>query len=1274
MTSHLATGVDSLRPYLPRLLIRWLGENPDATHQELEGSLVFVDISGFTKLSERLARRGKVGAEDLTNAIGACFSRLLGIAYGNGGGLIKFGGDALLVFFSGDDHAANACRAAMGMRRVLREIGRIEIPGARATLRMSVGIHTDTFNFFLVGESHRELIVTGPGATKTVAMESTADAGEIVVSPSTASALPQRVLGVQKGSGRLLAREPRGLKVETQDPEPEADRARLLACLPEAIRGQVLGGMPEPEHRQVTVAFVHFDGTDSLIDGSGAETAAEALGELVHDVQHAVDRHGVSFLASDIDRDGGKLILAAGAPLASGNDEERMLLALREVADGGRIVPVRIGVNRGHVFAGDIGPSYRRTYTVMGDAVNLAARLMAAAEPGRILATESVLERSRTGFASEAMEPFHVKGKAKPVQAYSVGSVVGAKQGETRSQVPLIGREREMEVLLGALGSARRKEGRVVEVIGEPGIGKSRLVEELRDRGEGALSISVACELYSASTPYAPFRVLLRALLGVTDPDDEGAGRLRRVIEQTAPHLLPWLPLVAMPLGIDVPPTPETEALEDRFQRARLERAVGELLMLMLPSPTLLSVEDAHWMDEASSDLLRHLVAEVPALPWLICVTRRDVDTGFVAPAASHVTVIRPGPLDPQDAAALVDAATEESPLNPHEITALAERSGGNPLFLRELLAASDQVESVEALPDSVEALITARIDGLPAEDRAILRRASVLGETFTEPLLDAVLPDGAPSDGDPVWNRLDEFLAKDKLGTFRFGHALIRDAAYEALSFRLRRDLHSRVGETIEKTAGAASDEQAELLSLHFFYALRYEEAWRYSLLAGERARALYANVEAAEFFGRALESARRVEDVSPMDQARVQEALGDVRRPIGEFGKADEAYTRARRLLRQSPLWESRLMLKQARIREHIGRSKQAVRWIRRAQQLIEGATGREAMRQRAQLAVSYAGIFRDRGRHADAIAWCERAIDQAKAAGDQDALAHAFYLLDVIYVDLGRHEQATHWEKALEIYEELGDLSSQAIVLNHMGISAYYQGEWSEALDFYERARAAWVKAGDMANAAFGTVNVGEILSDQGRLEEAEGLFREALRVWRAAGDDSGVLYALSNLGRVAGRAGRYKEALALLEEARERSREVGSEAEVVETEARVAECLLLRGEAGSALEIATETLERAQEVEGLAAQVPLIQRVRGLALMVLNRSGEGAEALAESLRLGRARRAEYEVALTLQAMARASSNGTRADLEAEARSIAQRLGIISLPELPVSVLSS
>ena len=172
----------------------------------------------------------------------------------------------------------------------------------------------------------------------------------------------------------------------------------------------------------MTVAFIHYDGTDRLIAEEGPEEAARQLDVLVTHVQGAVDRQGVTFLATDADKDGGKIILTAGAPSSSGDDEHRMLLAVREIMDDENPLPIRIGVNQGSVFVGEVGPHYRRTFTVMGDAVNLAARLMAKAAPGEILTTPDLVTRSQTGFESTELEAFFVKGKAKPVRAVSLGA------------------------------------------------------------------------------------------------------------------------------------------------------------------------------------------------------------------------------------------------------------------------------------------------------------------------------------------------------------------------------------------------------------------------------------------------------------------------------------------------------------------------------------------------------------------------------------------------------------------------------------------------------------------------------------------------------------------------------------------------------------------------------------------------------------------------------------------------------------------------------------
>jgi class 3 adenylate cyclase/tetratricopeptide (TPR) repeat protein len=1259
------------KPYLPRLLIDWLRETPTASSKRIEGSLAFVDVSGFTKMSERLARRGKVGAEEVTDIIGTSFARLLEAAYEEGGSLIKFGGDALLLFFTGEEHGPSACRAAAAMRKRIREIGDLQTSAGLISLRMSVGIHSGKFNFFLAGTLHRELIITGPAATQTVAMESMARSGDIVISPATAASLPRRSVGSSVGSGFLLRGWPPGIPRPQREPDPGG--LDLSTCVPVAIRRHLAGGGSEPEHRRATVSFLHFDGVDDMCEGPGLTGLVSALETLIGRIQDEAALYEVCFLGTDIDRDGGKIILVAGAPQAAGNDEERMLRAVRAIMDDHGPLPLRAGVNRGPVFAGDIGPPYRRTYTVMGDAVNLAARLMQAAQPGQILTTESVLRLSRSRFEEERLEPLVVKGKARPIDAYLLGRMVETGIDERAQRGPLMGREAEVKMLLAAADSARAGDGRVVELVGEPGIGKSRLLEELRTYAVGMSYHTATCNPYDSSTPYFAIRGVLRELLGLSEHARaaEAGRRLTDVVGTVAPELLAWLPLLAIPIDAEVAPSPETEQLDERFRRARLEQATDALMAKILPGPAVLVFEDAHWMDEASSDLLRLLSGTVGARPWLICATRQELDSGFAVGDRDGTVSIRLGPLDPGDLATLAWLATEDAPLSPHEISALAERAGGNPLFLEELLEVARAGSEVDALPDSVEALVTSRIDRLPPRDRIVLRSASVLGASFDEDLLEAVLPAYGGGD-DPIWTRLGEFITRSDGGTVRFRHALFQEAAYEGLPYRSRRELHARAGEMIEKVAGTDSDDQAELLSLHFFHAQRHEEAWRYSTVAGDRAKGIYANVEAAEFYQRALEAARHRSGRSPADLARVSEALGDVRKLIGLYEGATTAYRAGRRLVPGSPLDQARLLLKQARAQQEAGRYRQALHSITRGLRVLEGEAGEAEARQRGQLAVGYASVRQEQGRHREAIRWCQRAIDEAMAAGDQEALAQAYYLLDWAYVDLGEPEKASYSEQALAIYRELGDLWRQAVVLNNMGAFAYWEGRWESALELYERAREAWRKTGDEVNAAYGTGNIAEILSDRGSLREAESLFHQALRVWRAAEHRSTVASATSQLGRVASRSGRYDEAMRLLEEARTLARDVGAEGEVLETDARITEYLVLQGEAEEAIRLADSALAQARTFGGVAAQSPLLHRNRGYALMQLRSMVEARAALEESLRLARSRKASYEVALTLQALMnldRLEGRPPRPEMEAESRSILDGLGVVSIPAVPL-----
>jgi len=296
------------------------------------------------------------------------------------------------------------------------------------------------------------------------------------------------------------------------------------------------------------------------------------------------------------------------------------------------------------------------------------------------------------------------------------------------------------------------------------------------------------------------------------------------------------------------------------------------------------------------------------------------------------------------------------------------ERGAGNPLFLRELASVGEKTDEAEELPETVEALVATRIDQLAPGDRALLRWASVLGVSFSGSLIAEVLEDDPNvAAGSDAWDRVGEFVERDPnvAGAFRFRHALIRDAAYEGLSYKRRRELHGRVAAVIERRQGEGPEDAAEALSLHFQRAEAWPETWRYSVEAGQRAAEKYANVEAAQFFERALDAVKQVSDVGGDDRARVWESLGDARMRLGQFAAAGDAFREARGATSRGPVEEARLMQREALGSLRLGRYPLALRRLTRAVATLEGIDGHEAAVQRARLYGAYGAVLQHQHR---------------------------------------------------------------------------------------------------------------------------------------------------------------------------------------------------------------------------------------------------------------------------------------------------------------------
>ena len=968
------------------------------------------------------------------------------------------------------------------------------------------------------------------------------------------------------------------------------------------------------------------------------------------------------FYETDVGKGSVKALLTAGAPSSTGHDEEQMLRALREVIGLDGVIPLRVGVNTGKVFTGDFGPPYRRAYRVFGDTINTAARVMSRAEAGQILATEIVLERSRTSFATTPIEPFRAKGKAGLVTASIVGPIAGRREERT-AETTFVGRDAELAALLAVLDDVRAGNGWVVELSGERGVGKSRLAAEAVQGAPDLRVLQARCEEYEAATPYFALRAPVRAWLEIEPaaPADDVERRLREVVDLVEPELSAWLPLLGIILGLELPATPETRGLDERFLRDTLADVAGRLLAAILAgAPAVLTIEDAHFMDDASADVLRRLARTDSPLGLALLVAHSDPGVSWAPTDDEHLRCLTFTllPLSDAHSTRIVEFATDERPLAPHDVEAIVRRSGGNVLFLVELLDAARVTGSAAALPDSVEALIAADIDRLRPSDRTVLRYASVLGSSFDPELLSAAVRDEVELD-DALWGRLRGLVDPDPAGGLRFRNTLVRDTAYEGLPFGRRRELHGRLAEAIEAARGSG-EEEVSTLALHFFEAQRHDKAWTYARLAGERARAVGANVEAVRFFELALAAGRRLRDVGNHERARVWVALGAAREAAGLFESSFEAFRRATRLLPDDPVERARVFSLRTRARVRTGSYTLGLRETAAGLRLVEGLDGTAAIGARATLRAMRSEVRWLQGHPREAIVLAETAVDEARRAHELEALARAYTALDGSYQMLGQPEKAVHELMALEILRELGNTRWGGIVELNLGVQAYADGRWDEAVDWYLRAREDCARAGDRQHTAIAGANLGEVLISRGELVEAEKVLADARRVLRAAGATPFALFAETQLARWALERGDTPRAIASLSRIVEEAAAVGHAGIVLEITVYYAQA---QARAGGA-EVGLAALDAAAAAAGdeatlLAAPV---ERVRAECLWALGRHVQAWEHLERADAAARAQNLLYEQLLVRRARAGfVDEAGKRAEELREADRLAQLLGI-------------
>jgi tetratricopeptide (TPR) repeat protein/class 3 adenylate cyclase len=899
--------------------------------------------------------------------------------------------------------------------------------------------------------------------------------------------------------------------------------------------------VPGGERRICTSLVSFVGGFDRLLEEVGPEQFEE-IGRRIE----AVAREVVVAEGGRLrDFEGSRLRAVFGIPVANEDDCARAVrtaLALRDrvaaigdelVSSAGHGLAVASGLDTGQVatvaYDGESG------YRLSGRALSVSEELARRAEPGTVqLSGES---RRLVGglFATSDGEDVAVAGEERPVSAHvllgeSAEETTGGSRGGERRISAFTGRLEETAAVRAAASRTLLGEGQFVEISGEPGMGKSRMLHELV-HGPGAWRFRILfgrCSTVSKSQAYGPFIDLMRDLLegdaGQLDPDSvvRGILALDPALSETLPYVLQLLSLEH-----DGHPFPKQQGEQQRA--AMVEALAGVLSVLSTKKPLALLLEDWHWADEASKSALLRLLEIVPAFPLIVLVTYRP---GYRVEfkGTPNTTTVALGPVDSTTSVALFRAALRAKRLSPELAELVVKRIGGNPFFIEEMAASLSEDGTVVIhegraslaehdalrLPDTVHAVIRARLDRIDPEARSVLLKASVIGHEFPRSLLAELADD--ETDLDRALGTLKKvgLVQQTKVlpePEYRFKHALTLEVTYESLLAHHRRELHRKVGELLESRS-ASQEESLDRLAYHFGQAGEWTKAVSYGFQAAKRAAFLSENGQANLILERVERWAARLESSLEVDQLRIQilferERVHDL---IGQRSAQREAIERLRPLVADAGTEADRieLALREADLltstRNYDTAEPILLDAMDRSEVLGDALLRRKVLRSRGM-------HLWHQGRSAEALEILEETVEIDRAYEDADAEIVDLQNIVRLYRALDRHEEALGM--ALELYaiaESSEDPLSVGYAANLLGLCHAALGQVDRALELFEETCDELRQGGYLVQGAFSFNSLAHLYLQAGRIDDAVATYRESIEYARRSRDDQGLAQAL------------------------------------------------------------------------------------------------------------------------------------------------------------------
>jgi predicted ATPase/class 3 adenylate cyclase len=1267
----------TLAAYIPPNIIRetLAQANPAppsrARSGRFEAAVLFADVSGFTPLTEALAQKGAEGPEELTRLLNGYFSRMIDLIEADGGEVVKFSGDAVTVVFPAETALPSdvepqhglACatrrakQAAEAMQAAMVEFATIETSAGPVALGMKIGVGAGEILAIQVGGvfNRWEYVIAGDPLRQVAEAEHQAERGDIILSPEAEGLIWPDAL-----TPKALAR-PDWEQIEN----PKAVEAVLRNYVPAAVARWLGEGLHEwlAVLRPMSVLFVGVGGLDYSRPG-----AVEQLHNFLRATQETIYSYEGSINKLAVDDKGTIFIALFGAPpYAHEDDPERALrcsMDLQQVAEA-QGMQLAIGVTTGRVFSGPVGSDSRREYTVMGDTVNLSARLMVAAGMGDIRCDFDTYRRARSRLSFDLFDPIRVKGKAGLIRIYRPVAQHGETQRGAAGGV-LIGRQAELARLSTELETLQQGRSRVLVIEGEAGIGKSRLIDELGQLmdDQGLTGLLGAGRSIEQQTPYRAWRDIFSDYFGLDEEIKARAERQRLVrehVEEFLPELVERLPLLNDVLSLGLPDNDLTASLDPQIRHESLTSLLLALLRLWARErPLVLILEDAHWLDTLSWELALQAIRslEVARVPLLLLLVMRPLEEGIVKPelqamlGLAQTERMHLNSLSREETVSLAAArlGVESAGLPPVVARLVHERADGNPFYAEELVYAlrdnglievsdgecvvsGDLAQAEQALPDNIQGLVLSRIDRLPPEKQLTLKVAAVIGRTFAYTTLSDTLRDRMAVTGTLLKDYLTDLdhleltpldVPEPEL-TYIFKHIITQEVAYETLLFAQRRQLHSSVADWYERhfdpdgqvtpaiQTGHYSDQLLEaplspyypLLVYHSHQAEDDTRERSYARLAGRWAAAHYANAEAVGYLGRALTLTPENETESRYDLLLAREAVNDLRAERDEQLVDLEAMAALAGELADDRR-QAEVSLRRANYAEAIS-DYPAV--LAAADEAVARATqaGEPTMESRGHIARGVA-LWRQAEYNA-ALEPLQRAYSLAVSQEQRLNEAKSLYYLGFVYLYQYDYNNATdYFNRALAVYQAVGHVQGEADTLNNLGAIHYELGDYATALQYYEQAITVFRKTGDRRGEAIILSNMANSVCDMGDFEAAQGYQQAALDLRREIGDRSGEAHSLANLALVTHNLGDNRLARQQSETALEIMKAIGDQRAQPYTLTYLGHALAGLGEPSQAEEAYREAARLHRE---LGQQPPVMDNLAGLARLALA-GGEPAQA--------------------------------------------------------------